>query len=126
MFRIRGRSPSHVPCVVLLSSDGTCVSLAIPYFPFLSFFPSLSFPVADLGPACKLKSHKFGVFLAIQISVSVGQAGERCSWPRDFERGGGQEGHKCHLERGKFQGHNTKYIRVTIFCLPISLSAHLN
>jgi hypothetical protein len=70
---IHGRSSSHGPYVAFLTPDGICIPLGVCFFPFLSILPFTFDPCHFPWPwECRLNSHKIGVLLAIQNSVSVG------------------------------------------------------
>jgi hypothetical protein len=64
---------------------------------FFSFLSSLLVPVTDVDPECRTNSHKIGVLLGIQNSVSLGSGWGSTFLAQRFESGG-QERHKCHLE----------------------------
>jgi hypothetical protein len=99
---IYARPPSHVPYVAFLPPDSTCVTLALPSFPFLSSRLSFSVPVIDRDPECVPNSNTIGVLLAIRNSVSVGSG-----WVSVFTALGFWEGRarasQCHLAAGMVQ-----------------------
>lgn len=77
-------SPSHVPkvsflpgCRCLLVTSSLSLALSLP--PSLPLCPSwlpLLVPIIDRNVECRLKSHKIGIFVVFQNSVSVGSGWE--------------------------------------------------
>jgi len=86
---------------------------------FLSFLPSLLVPFTDVDPECRKNSHKIGVLLVIQNSVSLRSGWESTFLGQCFESGW-QQRQECHLEGRQIHTVEHKicyYVLLVIFVL---------
>jgi hypothetical protein len=86
---------------------------------FLSFLPSFLVPVTDVEPECRMNSHKIGVLLVIQNSVSLGSGWGSTFLAQCFESGG-KEREQCHLNGRQIHTVEHKicyYVLLVIFFL---------